>query len=104
MSITIKTNEFTYTQGQAIQKNLPKVVWLRCWNHTINAAKVWLKKHGATSQEVPIYVSHLRELLNQCSTSGYEEKLKQFEGLWSKLFYQYYMSNIGPEVNILLRH
>ena len=98
---------FYYTDvhsGQAIQKNLPKVVWLRCWNHTINAAKVWLKKHGATSQEVPVYVSHLRELLNQCSTSGYEEKLKQFEGLWSKPFYQYYMSNIGPEVNILLRH
>ena len=61
----------------------------RCWNHTINAAKVWLKKHGATSQEVPVYVSHLCELLNQCSTCGYEEKLKQFEGLWSKPLYQY---------------
>ena len=69
---------FYYTDvhsGQAIQKHLPKVVCLRCWNHTINAAKVWLKKHVATSQEVPVYVSHLRELLNQCSTSGYEEKL-----------------------------
>ena len=45
---------FYYTDvhsGQAIQKHLPKVVWLRCWNHTINAAKVWLKKHGATSHK-----------------------------------------------------
>ena len=83
---------FYYTDehsGQAIQKNLSKVVWLRCWNHTIKAAKVWLKKHGATSQEVLVYVSHLCELLNQCNTCGYEEKLKQFEGLWSKPLYQY---------------
>ena len=98
---------FCYTDvhsGQAIQKHLPKVVWLRCWNHNQCSKGVAKETWSNFSQEVPVYVSHLRELLNQCSTCGYEEKLKQFEGLWSKPFYQYYMSNIAPEVNILLRH
>ena len=34
---------------QAIEKHLPRVIWLRCWNHTINAIKLWLRKHCASS-------------------------------------------------------
>ncbi len=50
-----------------MEKYLPRVIWLRCWNHTINAVKAWLKKHGASSVEIPVYISHLRDLLNQRS-------------------------------------
>jgi len=71
---------------------------LRCWNHTINAAKAWLKKHGATSQEILVYVSHLRELLNRSSITEYKERLGELEGLWSGPFLQYYMNSIAPEV------
>ncbi len=34
---------------QAIGKYLPQAVHVSCWNHAINAMKVWLKKHGATA-------------------------------------------------------
>ena len=37
--------------------------------------KAWLKKHGANSSEIPVYVSHLRELLNEDDSSSYDSKL-----------------------------
>ena len=69
-----------------------------CWNHTINAIKTWLRKHGAASTEIPVYISHVRELLNQVSHDNYAEKLKQFEINWSHAFRQYYMDVIHSEV------
>lgn len=62
--------------------------------------KAWLKKHGAGSSEVPVYVSHLREMLNQPSFTTYEEKLQEFQVLWSEPFCRYYMDEIHPEVSM----
>ena len=31
----------------------------------INAVKFWLRKHGATASEVPVYVSDIRDLFHQ---------------------------------------
>ena len=33
--------------------------------HAINAVKFWLRKHGATASEVPVYVSDIRDLFHQ---------------------------------------
>ena len=43
----------------AIENNLPKICCLLCWNHLISAVKFWLRKHGATYTEVPVYVSDI---------------------------------------------
>lgn len=85
---------------QAIDKHLPNVLRLRCWNHTINAVKLWLKKHGASHAEIPAYVSHVRDLLNESSYASYEQRLKVFKMKWSQAFVQYFMSEIHPEVMI----
>ena len=69
----------------------------------VNAVKTWLKKHGATSVEVPVYISHIRELLNQASHNSYKEKLKQFKPIWSQTFHQYFMDNIHSEVRWSVR-
>ena len=74
---------------------------LSCWNHLINAAKVWLKNHGASHAEVPVYVSHIHELLNQPSSEAYVTKLDILKRQWSKAFLEYFMSQIHPEVRIL---
>ena len=31
----------------------------------INAVKFWLRKHGATASEVPVYVSDIQDLFHQ---------------------------------------
>ena len=71
---------------------------LRCWNHTLNALKSWLKKHGANGSEIPAYTSHVRELLNQPNHAKYEEKLEELKVKWSRAFVDYFMKEIHPEV------
>ena len=44
----------------AIDKCLPGVSRVQCWNHRLKSVKLWLRRHGANSDEIPIYVSHLR--------------------------------------------
>ena len=63
---------------QAIGKYLPNVKRVLCWNHIVNAIKTWLKKHGSTASEIPVYTSYVRELLCQQSLVAYNEKLESF--------------------------
>lgn len=83
----------------AIDLYLPKLARIRCWNHTINAAKVWLRGHGATSSEIPVYVSNLRELFHKPSKELYQEELQILKSKWSRPFVDYYNSEIHPEVS-----
>lgn len=78
---------------------MTNVVVLRCWNHLINAIKAWLRKHDATSKEIPVYVSNVRELLNESDMRSYESRLMQLRCKWSKAFVEYYMQEIHPEVS-----
>ena len=86
---------------RAIDQHLPRLTRLRCWNHTINAAKAWLRKHGASGSEFPIYVSHLRELFCQPSEEAYLEKLNAVESNWSRAFVDYHRTEIHPEVSVV---
>lgn len=86
---------------RAIDQVFPNLVRLRCWNHSINAIKTWLRKHGALSSEIAVYVDHFRELLHLETEEEYTSKLKEFETIWSHPYLEYYMSNMHPEVSIL---
>ena len=46
----------------AIDKWLPGFVRLCCWNHTFSAVRFWLRKHGATAKEIPVYMEDFRSL------------------------------------------
>ena len=70
----------------AIDASLPGVVRVRCWNHTIIAVKLWLRRHGAVSAEIPIYVSNLRDLFHQPSEEAYRNKLEELKTKWSEVF------------------
>ena len=61
----------------AIDKWLPGFTRLRCWNHTFSAARFWLKKHGATSKEIPVYMEDLRSLFHASSIEEYQSDLKE---------------------------
>ena len=78
----------------AIDKCLPGVHRLQCWNHLINSIKMWLRRHGATSAEIPVYVSHLRQLFHQETEDSYNKMLTQLQSDWSKAFLDHYMQNI----------
>ncbi len=63
----------------AIDRYLPNIRRFLCWNHTINAAKLWLRKHGAVASEVPVYLSNLRELFHQQTQAEYCERLQELK-------------------------
>ena len=50
---------------EAIDFHLPNIYRFLCWKHAINAVKFWLRMHGATASEVPVYVSDIRDLFHQ---------------------------------------
>ena len=66
----------------------------------LESVKLWLRQHGANSDKIPIYVSHLRELFHQEAEFSYKEKLKELCEDWSKAFVDYYMQNIHKEVSL----
>ena len=61
---------------EAVGKYLSKVQRVGCWNHVINAV---LKKHGASSQEIPVYTAYIRDLLNQPNYESYLMSLKEYD-------------------------
>lgn len=83
---------------QAVGKHLTCVKRVICWNHIINAVKAWLKKHGATTAELPVYTSYIRDLLCQPSLASYQEKLESFRKVWSQAFCTYYEEDVHPKV------
>ena len=84
---------------EVIESNLPRVRRLLCWNHIISCAKLWLRQHGATSTEVPVYISDIRDLLHQQSTSEYVCQLESLRKKWSEPFYIYYMKELDNKVS-----
>ena len=84
---------------EAIDEHLTNVQRLLCWNHVINAAKLWLHLHGAQAAEIPYYISCLRELFHQPSEVDYADSLQELSMQWSKAFADYYNKQIHPEVS-----
>ena len=76
--------------NNAICANLAGLVLLKCWNHIINAAKSWSQNYGATSAEIPVYISHLRDLFHQPSEEDYKTKLDDLKQNWSLPFCEYH--------------
>ena len=83
---------------KAINKCLPEVLSLRCWNHLLSAARHWLKKHGATTAECNVYTQDIKELLMSPSEDDYREMYAKLSGRWSRAFVEYFDSQLAPEV------
>ena len=89
---------------EAIDNILPKVRHFLCWNHVINSAKMWLRKHGASSAEVPVYVSDIRDLLHQPFVENYQCQLDQLMKKWSQPFFSHYMIELNEKVSHTYTH
>jgi len=86
----------------AIRKHLPAAPHLRCWNHLFQDAMRWLRSHGAPSQDVSVCLSNVRVLFH-LPTKEYTLKLKQMAQKWSAPFFDYYCTNIHPDIESIAR-
>ncbi|XP_065896214.1 uncharacterized protein [Dysidea avara] len=87
----------------AIDKNLPGIIRLRCWSHTIAAVTHWLRDHKALSPEYPVYKGDLRSLFHSASAEEYQSSLDKLKVNWSQSFLDYYMNEIHPDINSIGR-
>ena len=83
---------------RAINKCLPHVKSLKCWNHLLSSARYWLKKHGATTGECSVYTQDIKQLLMSTSEEEYRKLFSTLSGRWSQPFCDYYHSSIEHEV------
>lgn len=84
----------------AISSVLPKCTLLTCWNHLLRDVEFWLRKHQGKADDVVVYKSQVRELL-ECETETMLETKKQtFRSTWSDAFAQYVDSFLGARIGI----
>ena len=88
---------------ESIKKVLPNLNWLRCWNHIFQDVRRWLRSHGAPSQDIEVYIAHLRKLFHKPSESEYETELNEVSKKWSAPFGDYYTQNIHSQIMFIGR-
>ena len=86
-----------------IRNHLPTAPHLRCWNHLFRDAMRWLRSHGAPAQDVSVYLSDVRALFHLPTKEGYTLKLTQMAKKWSAPFFDYYRTNIHPDIESIAR-
>ena len=69
-----------------VQTNLSGMVRLRCWNRTLSAARYWLKRHGATAAEVPVYLENMRDLFHSSNETEYKKRLGDVKVCYANIF------------------
>ena len=101
------TNVFIVTDGEqaiitAVKNNLPNIAFFRCWNHTVQECKRWLRNHGVTtSLELSYYVDSVRELLQCASQQQYGQELLVYTTKWSQPFTQFFLDSIHAIIDHL---
>ena len=76
---------------------------LRCWNHIFRSTMRWLRRHGAPTQDVAVYMSDTRHLLHLPSEEEYTSELDRLSSNWSAPFLDYYLSNIHGDIQCIAR-
>ena len=87
----------------SIEKTLPNLKWLRCWNHLFQDTRRWLRNHDAPSKDIEVYVDNLRKLFHKPSESEYQVALGEMFKKWSVPFSEYYNENIHSQITFIAR-
>ena len=78
--------------------NVPLVHCWKLWNHIFQAMRLWLRKHGAPSQDIAIYSEDVFKLFHSVSEEQYEQQLAIVSQKWDAAFEHYYRNEIHPDV------
>lgn len=63
----------------------------------------WLRSHGAPSDDVSVYLSDMRALFHLPTREEYTHRLKKMAQRWSAPFFDYYRTNIHPDIESIAR-
>ena len=74
---------------------------LHCWNHIIWNLKFWLKKHGASQDDIVAYKQDVMSLLRIKSEDDLNSMLDLMTGRWSQAMVDYFNDGMKPGI---IRH
>jgi len=75
-----------------------------CWNHILIDVEVWLKKRGIVANEIAVYKSAVRELLQCQNVEEQCTKLSTLRSTWPDAFREYYDKFLSKRVSIGSRY
>ena len=90
--------------SNAISKVFPSWNAFQCWNHIVTDVEFWLKKHGATNDELAVYKMQMRSLLASETDEDYKMTNQSYQETWSQAFRDYYVAYVEPRVCSSYRH
>lgn len=88
-----------YAINNAIETVFPNMLLLICWNLIIRATKGWLRKKVENSENISVYISQIRKLLENkteeqfhdlLSNQNSNEEVSVLRNVWSLPFVEYY--------------
>ena len=83
---------------KAARLELPTLHHLQCWNHLYRDIRFWLRKHGALSTDIAVYLDDVSHLFQSCSEEEYNQHFSELSKSWDPLFEQYFKREIHPFV------
>ncbi|KAJ8333736.1 hypothetical protein SKAU_G00410550 [Synaphobranchus kaupii] len=81
----------------AIEKVLPTVPIVNCWNHLMQNVKHTVRGCGGTKEDVEVYQAHLNQLLSCISLTQYHTVKQDISSMWKN--YHWIHQNILPSEN-----
>ena len=84
----------------AVKAEIDNVPVVHCWNHILQNIRLWLKRHGAPSEDISVYSNDVFELFHSISKEQYEQQLVVVSKKWDGAFDLYYKREIHPDVHL----
>ena len=74
---------------KAAKAEMSNVSVVHCLNHIFQAMRLWLRKHGAPSQDIAVYSEDVFNLFHSVSVEQYEQQLVVVSQKWDGAFEHY---------------
>ena len=87
----------------AIKKNFPESIVLRCWNHLMGNIRQWIRNHNGRQLDTKVYCADCRELFRCESKDVYLQLWSRKKQYWDPAFSHYFLTYIHPEIDLIAR-
>ena len=84
----------------AVSFVLPNVKLLFCWNHLKRDFKHWLRTHGASNDELRVYLNDIDSLLQSDNLDEFDEKWHDVTSKWSEAAIVYVSKNLKSDMTL----
>ena len=82
----------------SITEVLPNVNLVLCWNHIKRDLRQWLRSHGASTQDLTVYMKDLDTLLNSDSKEEFDSSYISISSKWSDPLLAYFEKNLKRDI------